>query len=519
MTHFPSLPVRLVWLLALSQLIACGDDDGGGTGDGGDDGAMEASTTDGGVDGALDGAPDATVYEPISVEMFCAQWREIAEAQLCADVSEEECESRLTTGAQRCESVVESIASGRTNYDGAEAARCLAEVEPSLLASGWEYGAVAGCDAFSGGVANGGPCYPHASLDTDECADGYCVWSGESCPGTCTAYQARGEICNADLRCGAEDYCLRECELPCDGTCAERPGEGEACTIACKSGLLCSPSRQECIRVRPEGSACEANEDCEQGFCRDAVCRKVATGKDQPCYNNDYCPSDLVCFGGVCQDPSPIGQPCPGGNDVCANDGVCAYPVEVEGDATCVANLGEDGDPCTYLCEEDHFCNTEGESTVCRADLGMGEDCSGSTAINGVLNLPCQAGLHCMESSTETCLPPGKLDEPCFYNRTETCEDGLWCTIVGSKCVEPATGDAFCYAIWPDTCLPTHFCGTEDGGYGGWGTDKCYPKFDLGEPCFEDRFCESDICIRANEEDEMGVCEDERPSDVNFCVP
>lgn len=505
-------------LTLVMALSACGDDDAGAGTDAGSD-AAEDGALETGPDG---GVPDAKVYDPISLEMFCEAWKTAAAEIVCVEVSEEECESTLGEGSMRCLTVKESISAGRTNYDGAEAARCLAETQPSDLANGWNFGFIPDCAAFSGGVGEGGDCYPDATIGNDECATGYCDWAVDSCPGKCTPFQARGATCNAQLRCGGEDYCQRDCQPPCDGTCEERPGEGEPCEIYCRSGFLCSPTQGTCIRVKPEGSTCTLDEECEQGFCRDDVCQKVANAKGDPCRSNDYCPEGLVCDfleGNTCQDPVPLGEECPAGNDVCVDGAVCATPIE-EGTPTCEASLGKDGDPCTYLCEEDYFCSTEGDTQVCRADLGQGEDCSSQTAISGILNLACQEGLWCMESSTNTCLPPGKIDEPCFYNRNETCEAGLWCTIIGSKCVEPATGDELCYSNWPDTCLPTHYCGTADGKRAGWGTDTCHEKLDLEKPCLEDSFCKSDICLRATEEDVLGTCASERPQEgPDRCVP
>lgn len=147
---------------------------------------------------------------------------------------EASCEAYLGTFLELEPLVRPSIESGRTRWDGARAAECVAALEAlsceaysgrlTLLGD-----APSGCTPFTGLVADGGSCGAPW-----ECVSGYC-------DGVSTGVE---------------------------GTCAPLPGAGSACpTGQCAEGLRCDFATSTCMERKADGEACSGDAECASNGC------------------------------------------------------------------------------------------------------------------------------------------------------------------------------------------------------------------------------------------------------------
>lgn len=471
------------WLLVglVGALVAgCGEDASGGGPDGGPDG----------------GGTEVTVAE------FCDALRAAAETH-CSPVPED-CEAALARGRTRCDTLEGSVDAGRIVLDGQQAKACLDTASAEGLAAFYHLGYLGEAECMgllSGTLEAGSDCYHDYGFGVDECdADSHCP-HGTECPSTCTAYRRLDQSCGEDGRCEPELACVFECVSGCDGTCQEPPGEGERCDLSvgrCAEGLLCDAQQDPSRCIEPKGAEepCTAAYQCESRACHEGSCLHP----DEVCSSTEDCTGGEVCGdasegGRVCVPRADEGEACVPDYDMCVSGLQCLRDYETDGEAyRCHARAGIDGEPCLpWGCDEDHYCAAEGEDDVCRPRRGMDEGCLDQSFVVPEEQFPCQDGLHCMHSSTGTCLPPGEEGDPCAYDEFESCLDGLVCLgWVDSSCEPPAAVGESCETSFSDPCADGH-CTCISDGMGGC-TWECVALLDNGDPCEDGNQCISGHC-------------------------
>lgn len=208
-----------------SILITCGC--GGGTGAAPDGGAGDGGPGDAGeVELSLGEYGDQLAAATCAQAVGCCAPIELHSQFAFADppvTDQASCEAYLTGFLDLEAFVAPSIARGRSTFDGARAAECVAALRALSCA---EYSArltfmgdaPLGCDPITGLVALGGACGAPW-----ECASGYCEGVDGGVEGTCAPLPGAGAPCPtgqcADgLRCGATD------------TCTAPKADGEECT-------------------------------------------------------------------------------------------------------------------------------------------------------------------------------------------------------------------------------------------------------------------------------------------------
>lgn len=239
------------------------------------------------------------------------------------------------------------VHAGRMRFDADAAAACLAE---------YERGA---CDAeiqclgvFTGLVADGGTCYGR------DCATGYCDAFGvDTCmAGTCQALaplgaSCAGAVCVAGAWCDFNDLCVPPSSL------------GGGCDVfsfnSCAAGLLCDPSTLQCVRPAAHGAPCTVGTCHTLGDqCIDGTCQ-ATPGLGGACGAEVQCQDPLVCAGGVCVAPAPIGASCTVAAFNCEPGSFCS-------DASVCEAWRADGMPCgSYLECDSGYCDQSTASPVC----------------------------------------------------------------------------------------------------------------------------------------------------------
>ena len=242
-------------------------------------------------------------------------------------------------------------------------------------------------------------------------------------PAACEDYLegtvARGGDCNATVECAGFDFCAYE-------------------TSACPG---------KCTEPRSEGSACDGDDNCQEGLtCQlgsmsdQSTCRKPAT-MGQACEGESApdCEAGLACIGAMG-----------------TTSGTCKTFDQVQtkglGEA-CDFNTGE-------LCQEGLSCSID------QVSLMPTFKCVGASATGGAcrpgLPDPCPADEYC-----DADLMSGSADGICHKLPTD-----------GQACVEGQL-------VFGPTCAPAHICD---------GTSTCRAKQKIGGTCIEDETCYSDTC-------------------------
>jgi hypothetical protein len=293
--------VRACWAAALAgawSLSACSGSGSGGAGGAGGTGAA-----------------------PNSLEDFLAAYEQAIcddSAPCCAAVG-------ASANIAACKQLVSSLTSlvlsaaskGTIQYDGANAAECLAAFQQAAASCDQSLMEASACDTvLTGTVQPGGACEINTECiappggDTS-CTDGACVQeprgvAGSPCKGTCTqdgtvtvcsgngsgdanCYTNDGlrcdestNLCAAPLPIGASgcstgDDCVEGAY--CDaGTCAAGLPVGSPCTFdECDPGAAFCSSGQ-CAAKLPDGASCTGSGECVGGACRDAKCGQKLGG-------------------------------------------------------------------------------------------------------------------------------------------------------------------------------------------------------------------------------------------------
>jgi len=257
----------------LSILIACGCGGGGvvGGGDGGtDDG-------DGGADVELTIAQygEQLAAATCAQAVGCCAPIELHDQFALADapvIDQASCETYLGNFLALEPLVRPSIESGRSTWDGARAAECVAQLQ-ALTCD--EYSARVrlmgdaplGCSPITGLVADGGACGAPW-----ECVSGYC----------------------AGVAPGVE------------GTCAALPGEGAACpTDQCAEGLRCDLATSVCVVPKADGAECATDDECASNGCSNVQTTPGVCNAPSMC--DDDLTDDEQEIYGSCSQHDPAG--------------------------------------------------------------------------------------------------------------------------------------------------------------------------------------------------------------------
>ncbi|OGQ20505.1 MAG: hypothetical protein A2138_04900, partial [Deltaproteobacteria bacterium RBG_16_71_12] len=280
----------------------------------------------------------------------------------CVDAFIEQCQASQ-------QAADESIALGRTSYDGAKAGECLStrreqvnECDASALYDPTDRT----CDdIFAGAVPDGDACT----------ADSECAETGSQCEqdpqvgddgtvtisleGTCKGQGDEGEpclpggLCNGELRCVTDPTTYEQ-------RCAPPGGEGALCDVDgdCQSGLRCvyddTTYEMTCTAPGVVGDPCDESQDCADGLAclLDASSQYLCTvpgAAGVSCTTGADCQPGLLCWQDpddyryLCSAPKADGEQCGSSAAVCLPGLECRYD-DLSGDYFCVD--GSNGDPC-----------------------------------------------------------------------------------------------------------------------------------------------------------------------------
>ena len=295
-----------------------------------------------------------------------------------------------------------SVAAGRMTYDPAKGQACK-DLADGLLATscfGENSPVLTGatlppaCDQmFTGTVANGASCY-----DTEECAAGYCDFSANTCPGTCTAKKAAAASCDDDEECQAG--------------------------LSCESGTCAAPLAL--------GASCGGNVpgDCGQGlYCNDSgKCSNVKVALGDDCTSNTMCPDGAACIRsnfsvptGLCTQVQPEGGTCNSG-------GFFFFPfsLECKGIQVC-AGLQVDPSMDAVV--------TPGTCTIPQSVGGPCFPNAGTLGGNG-----CFIDLVC-DPATQKCAAAPAVGQACITGR---CAEGAYCNPTNDTCAAKKADGATC---------------------------------------------------------------------------
>ena len=204
--------------------------------------------------------------------------------------------------------------------------------------------------------------------------------------------------------CALDEECIdSDCETidgECYGVCTVPPDPAacgnETCDLTTEYCGMQGPNNMTCRTKKPDGQACEADEECEDG----SGCMEGAAGTgtctalnslaaDAPCGSTEFCQPDYVCAGqqvSTCQE----------------------------------VTFGSDGETCgsSAACEPGLVCQDFGfTGGTCGAARANGEECQ--------FNFQCQIGLYCdgfsfQNGTPGTCLPRLADGETC--DEDDDCE-------------------------------------------------------------------------------------------------
>ncbi len=238
--------------------------------------------------------------------------------------------------------------------------------------------------------------------DGQECSDGQCACTPESCAAGCCGEDGECNVQSSES-CGTMGGSCTACDEVRDDSCRE----GGVC--GCGDGETCVEG-QRCDR----GSCVCDGESCPTGCCDEGMCM---VNVDSAC----------GIAGGECLDCSNDGGCQEGACGACVTsctDGCCAGP-------ECVQQGAEDGDPTTCgsitggACIDCGIvadrCSGAGE---CECGPGGAVCASGQQCLNEVCQCTTASCAGCCDDVTKTCVPASTGD-PMTCNGTagDSCQD------------------------------------------------------------------------------------------------
>ena len=135
------------------------------------------------------------------------------------------------------------------------------------------------CKAFVGSGDEGAPCDVFgATVKVDDCGQGLVCEEARCVPLCPPPPLIEGERCQAGIETLGRCAAMLVCE-PDSGRCVPAPGLGEPCLERlCGPGAFCDRATSTegiCSAVRPPGSACLTDAECESGRCENQQCGPV----------------------------------------------------------------------------------------------------------------------------------------------------------------------------------------------------------------------------------------------------
>lgn len=370
------------------------------------------------------------------------------------------------------------------------------------------------CDPGTGicGLPDGATC--QASNDS-MCASGYC----DNATLRCSARKPDGQSCQDATECQSNycNYSSRTCTQHCNTD------------TDCAAGEYCDWDTNRCLTLRADGEACQDDQECLAGNCRQNDTCGLPPKIGEACTTGECYPAGY-CSNGVCVKGKQPGEACEGIQE-------CQAPYLCR-EKTCQAmNLacrpGKLNEGCAFLrvCDESTWCDS-GAGFVCKAKKTQGSTCSqaeecgaGLTCVYGAEGGTCSprggegatctsgndclAGLNCVRSSTSTtstCMA-GPAGQPCDYDTP--CPDGYFCNssrdfceakkVAGVRCSGSTTSEECADGLYCDsTCKPLESLGAQCASYRPCrpelhcdsSTSQCVADAALGQSCSSSNECE-----------------------------
>ncbi len=402
------------------------------------------------------------------------------------------------------------------------------------------------CDDNSGRCAQ-----PHPDGESCQenghstCASGYCDLNTLTCQPS--PRRPRGEACSSKEECAEGLSCstgnVRRCYRPCDQgsptpcphdqVCSYRSGSIEECLPKQADGLACEDDEEcesgycnpndRCAQEPDIGDACVSGECLPYGYCQRGVCQS-RKGPGEACSGYDSCLAPYLCLEGKCVrmnlscEPAKTGQICTflqfcddqsycdrlgtlrclprkDDGDECGNDEMCHIHSYCDNDGIggkC-RRLGKTNEPCTVSeqCESGLHCDTSMDSPQCKARLGEGATCDGTTpcqielscfrgqCVSGIASRECSSirqcplGTYC-DHDRDRCHPFPVLGQQCEPH-DDYCEGESYCSRYTRRCeAYKSAGEECDGSRWP--CETHLVCG-------GSRPEVCMPKPGAGEEC------------------------------------
>lgn len=171
---------------------------------------------------------------------------------------------------------------------------------------------------------------------------GACTFPGEST--VCRTQTCAGALFTPAANCDGAGACPAATAAACGGNLACNDA-ATACLTSCRADGDCrSPAPYcaggACTAARPNGSACSAGTDCQNGRCVDGVCCDQACGN--PCQACDVSGHAGTCW------PIPAHDVPHGQRPACAGSGVCAGACDGAA-SVCTFPGAETACPCSLL--------------------------------------------------------------------------------------------------------------------------------------------------------------------------
>ena len=249
------------------------------------------------------------------------------------------------------------VKSGRIQYDGNEAAACLAALagRGCNLKDVLEHDPLSCLDTFKGIVPAGGVCYFAGDCASTSCNTGTCSPSATCCSGTCDPGEAPanpipvgGDCTGFFADCANGTYCGRYSP---PYVCTVEASLGQDCDTngvraVCQQSSICTPSASAmggtCAPPPTEGEPCDLNSNptpCNSflDYCdlvSQTCVRKLGPG--QPCPRGAGCVDYTSCRSGKCVLLGKLGEAC----DTTATDSTCMAGLQCEGGTCALAQAG-----------------------------------------------------------------------------------------------------------------------------------------------------------------------------------
>lgn len=195
---------------------------------------------------------------------------------------------------------------------------------------------------------------------------------------------------------GASELCASHLDAQCaDGRCTHEPvscASNDDCPITQACDLTHTPHTcgWYCVPVKPDGAACQHDDECKSGQCIAGFCRTP------PLKTSEDCDSDSQCESGFCgretkrvctELPLPIGARCSNSSQC---ESLVCFDSANNGQSTCSPGLGKgefcspndpDVEPCNPFL---YYCDTfEQPKGTCVRLRETGEDCDRSEQCRG----------------------------------------------------------------------------------------------------------------------------------------